>query len=161
MNKEARIKELEAQCNAMQAEIADLRAPPKVWTPPDLGPYSINGNLSVGRSISRNERNAVGNSFKTENSAQPAQRILGNAFMLDAYRRKFKPDVVQDRDNKKGYKYYPMYDHSLIEEGPWFLAVHGTTENPLQVYINKNEGQKLVDKLNAGTMKLKLHGRDS
>ncbi len=39
MNKEARIKELEAQCNAMRAEIADLRASEiEVWIPKE-GPW--------------------------------------------------------------------------------------------------------------------------
>ncbi len=157
MNKEARIKELEAQCDAMQAEITKLHASPKMWTPPDFGPYSINGNLSVGRSFLRNDRNTIGNSFKTEKSAQPAQRILGNAFILDAYRRKFDPNAVHDWSDKSQQKYYPMYNHAA-DSDPWRLFLSSSLENPLQVYINKYEGRKLIDMLNARTVKLKLQG---
>ncbi|MCP3669168.1 MAG: hypothetical protein GY814_01765 [Gammaproteobacteria bacterium] len=167
MSKDARIKELEAQCKAMMAELAKLRTPttevwtrtPEVWTPPNFGPYSINGNLTLRRGISRSDRNAVGNSFKTKNSAQPAQRILRNAFMLDAYRRKFDPNAVQDWSDKEQQKYYPLYDHSA-DDDPWHLSFNSSLENPLQVYINKYEGQKLVDKLNAETAKLKLQEKE-
>ncbi len=156
MNNETKIQELEAQCDALKAEITKLRTPPlpEIWTPSRCGDHSINGDLSLS-TASSSARAAAGNSFASQQAAQPARRILGNTFTMDYYRREFDPNAVQDWSDKEQQKWYPVYNHAT-DSDPWCLTFNSVIENPSQVYFGNGEGQVLVDKLNAQTVKLKL-----